>query len=137
MNLHADFTLIVVVVIFTCTILWSIQKLVKSGKRRPSLPPGLHGLPIVGYLPFLRQDLHHQFTELASKYGPICKLWIENKLWTVISSSNLIKEVVRDHETIFANWDIFVAACIGPYGFNDIAWSPYGSQWWNLRKLFV
>ncbi|KAL2238082.1 cytochrome P450 76C1-like [Sesamum indicum] len=137
MNLHADPALIVAAVILTCTILWSIQSLVKSSKRRPSLPPGPHGLPIVGYLPFLRQDLHHQFTELASKYGPIYKVWIGNKLWTVISSPNLIKEVVRDYDTIFANRDITVAARIGSYGFNDIAWSPYGSQWRNLRKLFV
>ncbi|KAL0324426.1 UNVERIFIED_CONTAM: Flavonoid 3'-monooxygenase [Sesamum calycinum] len=95
------------------------------------------GLPIVGYLPFLREDLHHQFTELADKYGPIYKLWIGSKLWTVISSPSLIKEVVRDHDTIFANRDITVAARISSYGFNDIAWSPYGSQWRNRRKLFV
>ncbi|KAL0331403.1 UNVERIFIED_CONTAM: Flavonoid 3'-monooxygenase [Sesamum angustifolium] len=124
MNLAADFALTVAVVILTCTIIWSVQKLVKLGKQRPSLPPGPCGLPIVGYLPFLREDLHHQFTELADKYGPIYKLWIGSKLWTVISSPSLIKEVVRDHDTIFANRDITVAARISSYGFNDIAWSP-------------
>ncbi|KAK4381445.1 Flavonoid 3'-monooxygenase [Sesamum angolense] len=133
----ADFALTVAVVILTCTIIWSVQKLVKLGKQRLSLPPGPCGLPIVGYLPFLREDLHHQFTELADKYGPIYKLWIGSKLWTVISSPSLIKEVVRDHDTIFANRDITVAARISSYGFNDIAWSPYGSQWRNRRKLFV
>ncbi|KAL0395357.1 UNVERIFIED_CONTAM: Labd-13Z-ene-9,15,16-triol synthase, chloroplastic [Sesamum latifolium] len=137
MNLQTDSALNMVVVVLTFVILWSIWKLVKSGKRRLYLPPGPPGLPIVGYLPFLRKDLHHQFTELANKYGPISKLWIENKLWTVISSPSLIKEVVRDHDTIFANRYITIAARIGSYGFNDIAWSPYGSQWRNLRKLFV
>ncbi|KAL0331404.1 UNVERIFIED_CONTAM: cytochrome [Sesamum angustifolium] len=127
----------VAAIILTFIILWSIRKLVKPSKQRPFLPPGPLGLPIVGYLPFLRKDLHHQFTELAGKYGSIYKLWIGNKLCTVISSPSLIKEVVRDHDTIFANRDITVAARIGSYGFNDIAWSPYGSQWRNLRKLFV
>ncbi|KAL0312788.1 UNVERIFIED_CONTAM: cytochrome [Sesamum radiatum] len=137
MNLQVDSALNIAVVILTFAILWSIRKLVKSGKQRPSLPPGPPGLPIVGYLSFLRKDLHHQFTELANKYGPIYKLWIGNKLWIVISSSSLIKEVVREHDTIFANRENTIAARIGSYGFNDIAWSPFGSQWRNLRKLFV
>ncbi|KAK4382053.1 cytochrome [Sesamum angolense] len=113
MNLpQADFALTVAAVILTFIILWSIRKLVKPSKQRPFLPPGPLGLPIVGYLPFLRKDLHHQFTELAGKYGPIYKLWIGNKLCTVISSPSLIKELVRDHDTIFANRDITVAARI-------------------------
>ncbi|KAL0288766.1 UNVERIFIED_CONTAM: 5-epiaristolochene 1,3-dihydroxylase [Sesamum calycinum] len=137
MNLPADSALILAALILIFSILWPIRKLINSGKRTPFLPPGPGGLPILGYLPFLRKDLHHQFTELAGKYGPIYKLWLGNKLCTVISSPSLIKEVLRDHDTIFANRDTTVAARIATYDFNDIAWSPYGSQWRNLRKLFV
>lgn len=137
MNLQADSALIAAALILTFSIIWSIQKLINSSKKTPFLPPGPPGLPIIGYLPFLRQDLHHQFTELAGKYGPIYKLRLGNKLCTVISSPSLIKEVFRDHDTVFANRDTTVAARIATYNFNDIAWSPYGSQWRNLRKLFV
>ncbi|KAL0312789.1 UNVERIFIED_CONTAM: Labd-13Z-ene-9,15,16-triol synthase, chloroplastic [Sesamum radiatum] len=133
MNLSADSALILAALILIFSILW----LINSGKKTPFLPPGPRGLPIVGYLPFLSKDLHHQFTELAGKYGPIYKLWLGNKLCTVISSPSLIKEVLRDHDTIFANRDTTIAARIATYDFNDIAWSPYGSQWRNLRKLFV
>ncbi|KAK4389420.1 cytochrome [Sesamum angolense] len=86
MNLPADSALILAAVILIFSILWPIRKLINSGKRTPFLPPGPGGLPILGYLPFLRKDLHHQFTELAGKYGPIYKLWLGNKLCTVISS---------------------------------------------------
>ncbi|KAK6158028.1 hypothetical protein DH2020_005342 [Rehmannia glutinosa] len=123
--------------ILTFSILWSFWLLIKSSSKTPLLPPGPRGLPIVGYLPFLRKDLHHQLTELSHRHGPIFKLWLGNKLWIVISSPSLIKEVLRDQDTIFANRDITVAARIATYGLNDIGWSPYGSQWRNLRKIFA
>ncbi|KAK4422787.1 cytochrome [Sesamum alatum] len=99
-------------------------------------PPGPRGLPILGYLPFLNVNLHHQFTELAQKYGPIYKLKLGSKHCTVISSPALIKEVVRDQDTIFANRDPPVAA-IAATGGLDIFWSPYGAYWRDMRKLFV
>ncbi|KAL3818182.1 hypothetical protein ACJIZ3_004087 [Penstemon smallii] len=102
-----------------------------------SFPPGPRGLPILGYLPFLREDLHNQFTELAHKYGPIYKLWLGNKLCVVISSPSIIKEVVRDHDTIFSNRDKSVAATIATFNANDISWCPYGTEWRERRKLFV
>lgn len=100
-------------------------------------PPGPRGLPILGYLPFLGSNLHHSFAELAHFHGPIFKLRLGNKLCVVISSPSLAKEVVRDQDTIFANRDPPVAAHAYTYGGLDIGWSPYGSYWRNLRKVFV
>ncbi|KAK6158032.1 hypothetical protein DH2020_005346 [Rehmannia glutinosa] len=113
------------------------MKLIKSNRKTPLLPPGPRGFPIVGYLPFLRKDLHHQLTELSHQHGPIYKLWIGNKLWIVVNSTSLIKEVLRNQDAIFANRDITVAARIATYGLNDIGWAPNGSQWRNLRKIFA
>ncbi|KAK6135666.1 hypothetical protein DH2020_030603 [Rehmannia glutinosa] len=122
--------------ILTLSILCSLIKLIKSSSNT-NTPPGPRGFPIVGYLPFLRRDLHHLLTELSHQYGPIFKLRLGDKLWIVINSPSLLKEVRRDHDIIFANRDITVAARIITYGLNDIAWSPYGSQWRSLRKIFV
>lgn len=107
-----------------------------SKKETHPLPPGPQGLPILGYLPFLQLNLHKQFTELAQKYGPVYKLWLGSKLCVVISSPSLIKEVVRDHDTIFANRDPPIAAIVAT-GLLDIVWSPYGQYWRDMRKLFV
>ncbi|KAL2238086.1 cytochrome P450 93A3-like [Sesamum indicum] len=103
---------------------------------RTELPPGPRGLPILGYLPFLDRNLHLQFTILARKYGQIYKLWLGSKLCIVISSPSLIKQVVRDLDTVFANRDPTIAALLGTGGV-DIINSPYGPYWRNLRKVFA
>ncbi|KAL2235923.1 UNVERIFIED_CONTAM: cytochrome [Sesamum indicum] len=118
------------------SVLWSSWIFKKSKKGTTPYPPGPRGLPILGYLPFLQLNLHHQFAELAQKYGPIYKLQLGGKLSIVISSPALIKEVVRDQDMIFANRDPPVAAVVVTGGV-DIAWSPYGPYWSDMRKLFV
>lgn len=109
----------------------------KTNRKTSLLPPGPRGLPILGYLPFLRQDFHRQFKELAHQYGPIYKIWLGNKLAIVINSPSLIKEVVRDHDMIFANRFITVGSRIATFNLSEIAFCPYSPQWRNLRKLFV
>ena len=130
---QAVFT-VLIAIFATLWYLWASRR---ARKRTAPLPPGPRGLPIVGYLPYLGSNLHHSFAELADIYGPIFKLWLGNRLCIVLSSPSLAKEVARDQDIIFANRDPPVAALIASYGRLDIAWSPYGSYWRNLRKLFV
>ncbi|KAL0446058.1 UNVERIFIED_CONTAM: cytochrome [Sesamum latifolium] len=118
------------------SILWYSWIFKKSKKGTSPCLPGPPGLPILGYLPFLQLNLHHQFAELAKTYGPIYKLHLGSKLTIVISSPALIKEVVRDQDMIFANRDPPIAAVVATGGV-DIAWSPYGAYWRGMRKLFV
>ncbi|KAH9741122.1 cytochrome P450 family 706 subfamily A polypeptide 4 [Citrus sinensis] len=114
---------------------WNVNK---SRKANAKLPPGPRGLPAVGYLPFLgTTDLHKKFTELCGVYGPIFKLWLGNKLCVVVSSPSLVKQVVRDQDTTFADRDPPIAGLVATFGGNDIAWSNYGPEWSKLRKFFV
>ncbi|KAL0446079.1 UNVERIFIED_CONTAM: Flavonoid 3'-monooxygenase [Sesamum latifolium] len=106
-------------------------------KRTPPLPPGPRGLPVLGYLPFLGNNLLHKFGELADQYGPIYKLYLGNKLCVVINSPSLVKEVARDQDSIFADRDSNIAALAATYDGNDIAFSPHNSQWRAMRKMFV
>ncbi|KAL0326516.1 UNVERIFIED_CONTAM: Flavonoid 3'-monooxygenase [Sesamum angustifolium] len=122
---------------FTAHLLVPVRAVYQVRPQNSSPPPGPWGLPIVGFLPFLRPDMHIQFTELARQYGPIYKLWLGSKLCTVISSPSLIKEIVRDHDTIFANRDSTVAGRICSYNGNDIGFCPCNSAWRTRRKLFV
>ncbi|KAL0446016.1 UNVERIFIED_CONTAM: cytochrome [Sesamum latifolium] len=115
MHLLIDYALIASAAVFALSVSWQVWKLIKSHKKLPGLPPGPGGLLIVGYLPYVRPNIHIQFTELAQKYGPIYKLWLGKKLCIMISSPSLIKEVLRDHDTIFANRDKTVTALIGTY----------------------
>ncbi|XP_048141065.1 flavonoid 3'-monooxygenase CYP75B137-like isoform X1 [Rhodamnia argentea] len=101
------------------------------------LPPGPRGVPFLGYLPFLGTHLHQKFSELAETYGPIYKLQLGSKLYIVVNSASLAKEIVRDQDMMFANRDPNIAAAIATYGARDIAFSSQGPYWRNLRKLFV
>ncbi|KAL7111494.1 hypothetical protein ACP275_05G091900 [Erythranthe tilingii] len=121
--------------IMSISIFW-YSKLLRG--KAPPLPPGPWGLPILGYLPFLiGRNLLNEFATLAQKYGPIFKLYFGNKLYVVISSPSLVKEVFRDHDTVFAYVDTPIAALIASYGGNDIVFSEPNSKWRAMRKIFV
>ncbi|KAK3041050.1 hypothetical protein RJ639_026847 [Escallonia herrerae] len=119
------------------TLFLSIRAFGKARHGRTRLPPGPRGLPLVGYLPFLGTDLHQSFTELAQVHGPIFKLWLGSKLCVVLSSPAVIREVVRDQDGTFANRDPTVAALVYSDNANDVIFSPNGSTWRMLRKIFV
>ncbi|KDP25606.1 hypothetical protein JCGZ_20762 [Jatropha curcas] len=120
-------------ILLACLLLWAF----KNSKPKVRLPPGPLGLPIVGYLPFIRHNMHQLFMQLAQKYGPIYKLSIGQKLCVVVSSQTLIREIVRQNDITFANRIPSVAAKTFSYGGNDIAFAPYGPEWRVLRKIFV
>ncbi|KAB8372638.1 hypothetical protein FH972_024739 [Carpinus fangiana] len=118
-------------------VFWFLWAIMKSTKVVPPLPPGPHGLPLVGYLPFLGTELHRKFKELVISYGPIYKLWLGKKLCVVVSSPSLVKEVVRDQDRVFASRDLPIAGLVASYGGGDIAFAPYEDDWKKLRKIFV
>ncbi|CAN0908613.1 Carnosic acid synthase [Linum grandiflorum] len=122
--------------VITTFILSILTKKWTRSKGAP-LPPGPTGLPIVGYLPFLGVHLHHEFAKLAATYGPVYKMWLGTKLCVVVSSPSLVKEVVRDQDSVFANRDPPIASVVLTYGCDDVAFSNYGPLWKKLRKVFV
>ncbi|XP_058222937.1 cytochrome P450 76C2-like [Rhododendron vialii] len=95
---RAVLTISIILLLSIFFYLWTFHK--SRNQITAPLPPGPCGLPIVGYLPFLDTNLHHQFAELADQYGPIYKLWLGKKLCVVLNSPSLAKEVVRDQGDI-------------------------------------
>ncbi|KFK31967.1 hypothetical protein AALP_AA6G182900 [Arabis alpina] len=71
-------------------------------------------LPIFGNLPFLDQDLHTYFTNLAQKHA---------------------REILKDQDINFSNHDVPLTGRAITYGGLDIIWSPYGAEWRMLRKV--
>ncbi|KMT12581.1 hypothetical protein BVRB_5g098250 [Beta vulgaris subsp. vulgaris] len=105
--------------------------------QQPPYPPGPLGLPILGNLLSLDPELHTYFTKLAQTHGPIFSLWLGTRLGVVISSPAQAKQILKDHDVIFANRDVPTAGKAATYGGADIVWSPYGATWRLLRKVCV
>ncbi|KAL1830853.1 hypothetical protein ACET3Z_000504 [Daucus carota] len=109
----------------------------KSKKISPQLPPGPRRLPFVGNLLSLDPDLHTYFASLGKTYGPIVTLWLGHKVGIVINSPVIAREVLKDHDTTFANRDVPAAGIEATYGGKDIVWTPYGPKWRMLRRVCV
>ncbi|ERN19435.1 geraniol 8-hydroxylase [Amborella trichopoda] len=106
-------------------------------KRKQRLPPGPRGWPLLGNLPSLDPNLHECFASLSKRHGPLMSLRLGTKLAVVISSPELAREVLKDHDVTFANRDVPAAALRIAYGGSDIVWTPHGPLWRLLRKVCV
>ncbi|OIW09806.1 hypothetical protein TanjilG_32244 [Lupinus angustifolius] len=106
-------------------------------KAHKNLPPGPPGLPFFGNLLSLDPELHSYFAALARTHGPVLKLRLGGKLGIIITSPSAARQVLKDHDTVFANRDVPAAGRAATYGGKDITWTPYGPEWRMLRKVCV
>ena len=70
------------------------RRLLNWFRLNRSLPPGPYGLPLVGYLPFLKRpgDIRSEMTDLSIKYGPCFSIRLGSELMVILSDHRLIKE---------------------------------------------
>ncbi|KAK9181637.1 hypothetical protein WN944_024775 [Citrus x changshan-huyou] len=110
---------------------WFIKKPTRS---TPPLPPGPRALPLVGNILSVEPNLHRYFAKLSQIYGPIFKFYLGRKLCIVIGSPSLAKQVLKEHDVVFANRDPSAAASVLTYGGKSIGASP---EWPKLRQVLV
>ncbi|XP_054816561.1 cytochrome P450 71D10-like [Prosopis cineraria] len=119
---------------FLCFI-FMIHKLSTSKKSLKALPPGPWRLPLIGNLHQIGSLPHRSLRDLATKFGPIMHLQLGQMSHFVVSSPEVAKEVLKTHDMIFANRPRIYAGEILVYNSTDIALSPYGNYWRQLRKI--
>ncbi|KAI3851837.1 hypothetical protein MKW92_006445, partial [Papaver armeniacum] len=103
------------------------------------LPPGPWKLPLLGNLHQLMLGPlpHHTLRNLASKHGPLMHLQLGEVSAVVISSPKVAEQVMKTHDLIFADRGEILAAKIISYDCTNVAFSPYGNYWRQLRRIFV
>lgn len=119
----------------------SIFLLLKKGKtKKVNLPPGPWKLPFIGSLHHLALAgplPHHGLKNLAKRYGPLIHLQLGQIPTVIISSPQMAKEVLKTHDLAFATRPKLVVADIIHYDSTDIAFSPYGEYWRQIRKICI
>ncbi|KAK6778657.1 hypothetical protein RDI58_025375 [Solanum bulbocastanum] len=112
----------------------------KSRNLNKKLPPGPWKLPFLGSIHHLALEgglPHHALTKLGQKHGPFMHLQLGEISTIVVSSLDMAREVLQTHDLAFASRPKLFALNIICYKSTDIAFSPYGDYWRQMRKVCV
>ncbi|PSS11496.1 Flavonoid 3',5'-hydroxylase [Actinidia chinensis var. chinensis] len=134
---HSDGILFTLTIAILAISWYTMKSAVTEKKKHPPLPPGPRGLPVVGNLLSLDPEIHSFFACLSGTYGPILTLRLGRKVCIVVSSPAAAREVLKDHDIVFANRDVPAVTTAMPYGGRDIVFTPYGPEWRMLRRVCV
>lgn len=107
----------------------------KSAKLQ--LPPSPPGLPIIGHLHLIGDLPHVSLRDLSTKHGfsGIMLLRLGSVPTLVVSSPRAAEAIMRTHDHVFASRPASTISDDLLYGSSDIAFSPYGEHWRQIRKL--
>ncbi|KAF3438795.1 hypothetical protein FNV43_RR21560 [Rhamnella rubrinervis] len=116
---------------------WSDYVLRSSGLKH-NLPPSPPKLPLIGNLHYLGSLPHRSLRELARKYGhDLMLLHLGQTPTLVVSSAEMLRQILKSHDSIFSNRPKTTANSILLYGCRDVGFSPYGEYWRQVRKVSV
>ena len=120
------------------SILISVLVCAFGTKQQLKLPPGPRGVPILGYLPFLLRDLPHQkMAKLAQQYGPLVYIQMGSIPGLVVSSSQMLKEVLVTQDHIFGSrTQMSTAIRYFGQGYTGLGTAPLGSIYKDMRRIY-
>ncbi|CAJ1949726.1 unnamed protein product [Sphenostylis stenocarpa] len=102
------------------------------------LPPGPKGLPIIGNLHQLDSSiLYLQLWQLSKKYGPLYSLKFGLRRAIVVSSAQLAKEVLKDHDLECCGRPKLLGQQTLFYNGSEVIFSTYGEFWREIRKICI
>ncbi|KMS97287.1 hypothetical protein BVRB_7g177310 [Beta vulgaris subsp. vulgaris] len=128
---HPLFLPVLLVVIFFYKFLF------QTPATRKNLPPSPTKLPIIGNLHQLGQLPHRSLEALSRKHGELMFVYMGCKPTLVVSSADAAREIMKTHETIFSNRPKSRIISRLLYNYNDMAFSPYGDHWRQMRSICV
>lgn len=113
----------------------------KNNKREEhetwKLPPGPTKLPLIGNLHQLGKLPHVTFQHLSNHHGPLMSLQLGHVFTVVVSSADMVREICRNHDLVFSSRPVMYAVKKYSYGCSDMAFSPYGEYWRQVRKICI
>ncbi|XVF57798.1 hypothetical protein PTKIN_Ptkin07bG0011800 [Pterospermum kingtungense] len=110
-------------------------KLAKGKKL--NLPPSAPKLPIIGNIHQLGKLPHRSFRDLSTKYGSLLRLQLGHNPILLVSSAEMAREIVKNHDIVFSNRPKATAPNVLFYGCRGIFFAPYAEYWRQVRKISV
>ncbi|KAJ4418923.1 hypothetical protein N0V82_005272 [Gnomoniopsis sp. IMI 355080] len=109
----------------------------KIGRRPPDCPPGPPTLPIIGNLHQIpTKDPYLQFEKWAQEYGEIYSLMLGTTVLIVLSSDNVVKELMVKRSGIYSSRpDMEILRDLSG-GNTRVTFMPYGEEWRLVRKIY-
>ncbi|CAM8957775.1 unnamed protein product [Rhodiola kirilowii] len=80
-----------------------LKWLLMSHNSSALLPPSPRRLPIIGNLHQLGQHAHQSLRYMALSHGPLMLIYLGSVPAYVVSSANVVKEILKTHDIIFSN----------------------------------
>ncbi|KAK6116880.1 hypothetical protein DH2020_049371 [Rehmannia glutinosa] len=128
-----------IVLLVPALIFLLIKKWNKSRKPHISvkLPPGPKTLPIIGHVHLMSALPYRSFRHLAEQFGPLMHLKFGEAPIIVISSPEIAKLMLKEHDPNYAGRPEGIVTRIMWYDYIDIIFSPHNDYWRQMRKICI
>ncbi|KAJ7651338.1 cytochrome P450 [Roridomyces roridus] len=119
---------------------WSFKLLQRPlvDKEGNNIPAGPRGFPILGSFPLLTQYPEVTLDRWAKKFGDLYSLWLGNQLFVIVSSPEIVKDLIVSQLTngaVFSSRkEMFVKSKTVFVG-RGITATPYNDRWRKHRRI--
>lgn len=130
-----DTILILKYVTFFLLAYFTLKHTILRSKLKGKLPPSpFLSFPIIGHLYLFKKPLHRSLARLASEYGPVLYLRMGSRPVLLLSSPSAVEECLVRND-VFVDRPRLLPGKHGGNNYTNMAWSPYGDHWKNLRRI--